>query len=336
MNDHPHWKVERQNLRQLIREKNDRLLVGVGVANGYEARQFHHTIHELYGQEAIPDFIGGFITFISGYLCAASYGLPDMGYILRAEIAQQTNIIEQATWLAALDTQKPAFPIGVDIDTGYGNEPASVILTCRQVHKQGAQYVQIEDQYAINKTCGHMDGAKGTGKEVVTAEEMIEMRLKPAVAYATSQEDLMVMARTDAISPYGFEEGIRRGHLYVEAGAEMLFIEALLSDDQLKDTAKEFKNSKTITIANMIEGSPKTPYKSPYELHRMGFDMALYCIGTLLAGRVAQQRYFSIIGRGQSVMSGVETRPERWFDGFNTVIGREQTEKINNFFIGQS
>ena len=56
------------------------------------------------------------------------------------------------------------------------------------------------------------------------------------------------------------------------------------------------------------------------------------CIGTLLAGRVAQQRYFSIIGRGQSVMSGVETRPERWFDGFNTVIGREQTEKINNFF----
>jgi len=336
MNDQLNWKVERQNLRKLIQEKNDRLLVGVGVANGYEARQFHHTIYELYAQDAIPDFIGGFITFISGYLCAASHGLPDMGYILRAEIAQQTNIVEQATWLAAMDTQKPAFPIGVDIDTGYGNEPASVILTCRQVHKQGAQYVQIEDQYAINKTCGHMDGAKGMGKAVVTAEEMIEMRLKPAVAYAKSQKDLMVMARTDAISPYGFEEGIRRGHLYVEAGAEMLFIEALLNDGQLKNTANEFKNSNAILIANMIEGSPKTPYKSPQELHQMGYDLALYCIGTLLAGRVAQQRYFSIIGRGQSVMSGVETRPERWFDGFNTVIGREQTEKINRFFIGKN
>ena len=114
----------------------------------------------------------------------------------------------------------------------------------------------------------------------------------------------------------------------------MLFIEALLNDDQLKDTANEFSHSDTVIVANMIEGSPKTPYKSPHELHRMGFDMALYCIGTLLAGRVAQQRYFSIIGRGQSVMSGVETRPERWFDGFNTVIGREQTERINNFFMG--
>lgn len=334
MNEYIHWKVERQNLKQLIREKGDRILIGVGVANGYEARQFHHTIHDLYAQHAVPDFIGGFITFVSGYLCAASHGLPDMGYILRAEIAQQTNIIEQATWLAAMDTQRPAFPIGVDIDTGYGNEPASVVLTCRQVHKQGAQYVQIEDQYAINKTCGHMDGAKGTGKEVVTAEEMIEMRLKPAVAYAESQEDLIVMARTDAISPYGFDEGIRRGHLYAEAGAKMLFIEALLNEDQLKDVASEFKNVNTNILANMIEGSPKTPYKSPYELHKMGFDMVLYCIGTLLAGRVAQQRYFSIIGRGQSVMSGVETRPERWFDGFNTVIGREQTERMNRFFMG--
>ena len=180
-----------------------------------------------------------------------------------------------------------------------------------------------------------MDGAKGAGKAVVTADEMIEMRLKPAIAYASSQEDLMVMARTDAISPYGFEEGIRRGHLYVEAGAEMLFLEALLNDDQLKDAANEIKNSTVILLANMIEGSPKTPYKSPLELHQMGYDLALYCIGTLLAGRVAQQRYFSIIGRGQSVMSGIETRPERWFEGFNTVIGREQTEEINNFFMGE-
>lgn len=318
----------------MIRQKGDRIIVGVGVSNGYEARQFHHTIHDLYSQNAIPDFIGGFVTFVSGYLCAANHGLPDMGYILRAELAYQTNIIEQATWFAALDTRKPAFPIGVDIDTGYGNEPASIIFTCRQVHKQGAQYVQIEDQYAINKSCGHMNGAKGIGKEVISAEEMIETRIKPAVAYAGSQEDLIVMARTDAISPFGYQEGIRRGHLYAEAGAKMIFIEALLNEDQLADTANEFRNSTALIIANMIEGSPKTPYKSPYELHKMGYDMSLYCIGSMLSGRVAQQRYYSIIGRGQSVMSGVETRPDRWFDGFNTVIGREQTEGINRFFMG--
>ncbi len=328
------WEAKRLDLHRMIKEKADRILVGIGVANGYEARQLHHTIYELYAQQAVPDFVGGFITFISGYLCAAGYGLPDMGYILRAEIAQQTNIIEQATWFAALDTDKPAFPIGVDIDTGYGNEPASVVLTCRQVHKQGAQYVQIEDQYAINKTCGHMEGARGTGKQVISAEEMIEFRLKPAISYAQSQKDFLVMARTDAISPLGFEEGLKRGQLYADAGAELIFIEALEGEEQLLRATEAFKGLKVVLVANMIEGSPKTPYKSPRELHEMGYGMALYPIGTLLAGRMAQQRYFNIIGRGDSVMAGVETRPERWFDGFNTVIGREQTEGINRFFMG--
>ena len=96
--------------------------------------------------------------------------------------------------------------------------------------------------------------------------------------------------------------------------------------------ADEFKDSPVFSLANMIEGSPKTPYKSPLELHKMGFDIALYCVGPLLAGRAAQQRYFSILGQGASVMAGADMRPERWFDGFNRVIGREQTEAWNQFF----
>lgn len=328
------WKVQRQSLKELIAKRDGRILVGIGVANGAEARQLHHTIHEIYEQNAVPDFIGGFITFVSGYLCAAAYGLPDMGYILRAEIANQTNIIEQATWMAALDTKKPAFPIGVDIDTGYGNEPASIILTCRQVHKQGAQYVQIEDQYAINKSCGHMAGPTGAGKLLVSAEEMIETRLKPAVSYAESQEDLVVMARTDAIESLGIGEAIRRAHLYEEAGSELIFVEAPQSDEELAWVADEFKDSPALSLANMIEGSPKTPYKSPRELHEMGFGIALYCIGPLLAGRAAQSRYFGIVGRGESVMASADLRPERWFKGFNEVIGRQQTEAWNLFFHG--
>jgi len=183
------WKAGRQSLEELIRKRDGRILIAIGVGNGAEARQLHHSIYELYQQKAVPDFIGGFITYVSGYLCAASYGLPDMGYILRAEIVNQTNIVEQATWMAALDDGKPAFPIGVDIDTGYGNEPSSIILTCRQAHKQGAQFVQIEDQYAINKSCGHMEGPVGTGKLLISAEEMIEARIKPAVSYAENQSD---------------------------------------------------------------------------------------------------------------------------------------------------
>ncbi len=330
------WNVERQNLKKMIAERDGRILVAIGVGSGAEARQLHHTIYELYDQKAVPDFIGGFITFVSGYLCAAAYGLPDMGYILRAEIAKHTDIVEQATYLAALDTRRPAFPIGVDIDTGYGNEPSSIILTCRQVHKQGGQYLQIEDQYAINKTCGHMEGASGAGKEIVSAEEMIEMRLKPAVSYANSQEDLTIMARTDAIAAAGIEEAVHRAHLYAEAGAKIIFIEAPDDEKQLQRAADEFKGSDVVSLANMIEGSPHTPYKSPKELQKMGFGIALYCIGTLLSGLATQRRYFSIIGRGESVMAGTDLRPERWFRGFNDMIGRPQTEAWNKFFHGEN
>ena len=329
------WHAKRQSLRELVANRGNRILVAIGVANGAEARQLHHSLYELHEQNAVPDYIGGFITFVSGYLCAASHGLPDLGYILRAEIVHQTDIIEQATWMAGLDTMKPAFPIGVDVDTGYGNEPSSVLLTCRQVHKQGAQYIQIEDQYAINKSCGHMDGPRGKGKMVVSAEEMIESRLRPAVSYARAQEDLMVMARTDAIAQLGIEEAVRRAHLYAETGAEMIFIEAPEDEKQLSRAAGEFKGSPVLSLANMIEGSPKTPYKSPRELQEMGFAVALYCIGPLLAGRAAQRRYFGIVGRGASVMAGADLRPERWFDGFNEVIGRQQTEAWNQFFQGE-
>jgi 2,3-dimethylmalate lyase len=328
------WKAERQSLKEMVERREERIIIAIGVANGAEARQLHHSIYGLYHQNAVPDYIGGFITFVSGYLCAASYGLPDMGYILRTEIVRQTDIIEQATWMAALETGKPALPIGVDIDTGYGNEPSSVILTCRQVHKQGAQYIQIEDQYAINKSCGHMDGPKGTGKVVVSAEEMIDLRVRPAVSYAESQEDMMVMARTDALAVHGIDEAVRRARLYADAGARIIFIEAPEDEDQLRRAANEFKGSPVLSIANMIEGSPKTPYKSPRELHQMGFAIALYCIGPLLAGRAAQRRYFDIVARGGSVMAGSDMRPDRWFEGFNAVIGRQQTETWNTFFHG--
>ncbi len=319
----------------MVAKRDGRILVAIGVANGAEARQLHHSVYELYDQNAVPDYIGGFLTFVSGYLCAASFGLPDLGYILRSEIVHQTDIIEQATWMAALDTGKPAFPIGVDIDTGYGNEPSSIVLTCRQVHKQGAQYIQIEDQYAINKSCGHMQGPRGKGKVLISAEEMIELRLRPAISFAESQEDMMVMARTDAIAAHGFNEAVRRSLLYAEAGAKIIFIEAPEDEEQLTRSADEFKGSSVLSVANMIEGSPKTPYKSPAELHRMGFAIALYCIGPLLAGRAAQKRYFNIVGRGASVMAGADMHPERWFDGFNEVIGRQQTEAWNRFFQGE-
>lgn len=329
-----HWTAERHSLTRLIAERDGRILVGVGVSSGAEARQLHYTIHALYDAKAVPDYIAGFVTFVSGYLCAAQYGLPDLGYILRTEIVRQTDLIEQATWMAALDNGKAAFPIGVDVDTGYGNEPASILLTCRQVHKAGGQYVQIEDQYAINKSCGHMAGALGGGKPIISAEEMIDLRLRPAVSYAASQPDFLVMARTDARASGGMQEAARRAHRYEEAGAAFVFIEAPESEAELQRAADEFKGSRALSVANMIEGSPKTPYKSPCQLHGMGFGLALYCVGGLLAARAAQERYFEAIGRGGSAMDALGLTSGAWFAGFNRMIGREQTEAWNRFFHG--
>lgn len=323
------------SLRKMIQGLDNRLIIAIGVASGAEARQLHHTIYESHNQKAIPDYIGGFLTYISGYLCAASYGLPDLGYTLRSEIVRQTDIIEQATWMAALDTGQPAFPLGVDGDTGFGNEPSSILLTCRQIHKQGGQFIQLEDQYGINKSCGHMEGSSGSGKQVISVQEMIEKRLDPAIFYAACQEDFMIMARTDAIGVHGFEEALKRARMYVDAGVELLFVEAPESMQQLQTVAEEFSDSPALVLANMIEGSPKTPYISPYELHEMGYDIALYCVGSLLSGRAAQSRYYSILGRGENVMLRSESSPGRWFDGFNKVIGREQTEAWNRFFSGE-
>jgi 2-methylisocitrate lyase-like PEP mutase family enzyme len=326
------FNVTRTHLRQLFQNKGQRIVVAIGVANGAEARQLHHTIYDLYAQKAVPDFIGGFIAYVSGYLCAAMLGLPDLGYTLRSEMVRQTDLIEQATWMAALQTGSPALPIGVDGDTGYGSEPSSILLTCRQIHKQGGQYIQLEDQRDINKSCGHMEGAGGQGKLLISAEDMIRLRIRPAVAYARQQDDFSVMARTDAIAVEGYKAALDRAARYVEAGADFLFVEAPENDKQLRDIAAEFKTSACGVLANMIERSPKTPYKSPLQLHKMGYDLALYCVGSLLAGRAAQQRYYHILGRGKNVLQGADESGARWFGGFNTIIGREQTEAWNRFF----
>lgn len=314
----------------MVEERDGRLLVAAGVGSGAEARTLHHALSDMEEAGRIPDYVGGFLTYVSGYLCAAAHGLPDLGYILRTEIVRQTDVIEQATWMAALDRHNAPYPIGVDIDTGYGNEPSAVVLSCRQVHKQGAAYVQIEDQYAINKSCGHMAGARGTGKPLVDVEEMIATRLAPALSFARAQEDLLVAARTDALSTLGLGEALRRAHAYAAAGADMVFIEAPDSDAQLRRIADELAEHRALTIANMVEGSTHTPYKTPRELHALGFDVALYPVGAFLGGQEAVARYFKALAAGTPGDAG-PTDPD-FFARFNRTIGRQQGERWNGLF----
>lgn len=324
--------AKRQNLRKLFADKGDRIIVAIGVSNGMEAKLLYEIVSGLMAGNKVPDYIGGFVTFVSGYLAAANYGLPDLGFVLREQIARQTAVIEQATWMSALEGSLPAFPIGVDIDTGYGNEPYSVILTCRNMYKAGGQYVQIEDQAGVNKSCGHMAGGHGAGKEIISQEEMINIRIKPAVDFARTVDDFMVMARTDAIAVEGLDRALQRGHAYIASGAEMIFIEAPSNEEQLRTIAADFKNAPGICLANMIEQSPHTPYKSPLELQKMGFDIGLYCIGGVMSGKRVQEKYYEALARGDDALAVLGGSSQEWFKGFSSFIGREHCESINTHY----
>ncbi len=324
------WSAPRRRLREMVCSRDGRILVAVGVGSGIEARLLHHALSDLDESGRIPDYVGGFIVFVSGYLCAAAHGVPDLGYILRSEIVRQTDTIEQASWLAALDRGNRPYPLGVDIDTGYGNEPSAVVLTVRQAHKQGAAYVQIEDQYAINKSCGHMEGSRGAGKSVCDLDEMMSCRLLPALSYAREQDDLLIAARTDARGALGLDEALRRAAAFAEAGADMVFVEAPKGSAELKRVAQELSGCGALNTANMVEGSGHTPFYSPRELHEMGFDIALYPVGAFLAAQHSASRYFATLFEARS--GPHPDIPDQWFDRVSALVGRDQGTAWNSLF----
>lgn len=328
------FDAKRRRLGDLIRGLDGRIMVVVGVANGAEARILHDALCGLERAAAIPDFIGGFVTFVSGFLCAADRGLPDLGYVLRDEIARAVDTVEQATWLAALDTDTPAWPLGADIDTGYGNEPTAVLLSCRQMHKQGASYVQIEDQFGLNKSCGHVEGARGQGKCVVSLEEMLDTRLRPALAYAREQQDFFVMARTDAGGPLGIDEALRRARAFAAEGAPMIFIEAPQSETELRRIADELADVPALKASNVVEGSSKTPAHSVRELHAMGYQVGMFPVGARLLAAAGLNAYYEALGRGDQLRAAVADDPATRFERYNRVLGRDQMQAWNKLWGG--
>jgi 2,3-dimethylmalate lyase len=329
------FRAHRRRLCDVVDALDGRMLVIVGVANGAEARLLHHALSAAETADVFPDVIGGFVTFVSGFLSAADRGLPDLGYVLRDDIARTVDVVEQATWLAALDTGTPAWPLGADIDTGYGNEPSAVLLTCRQMHKQGASYVQIEDQYGINKSCGHLDGARGSGKSVLGLDEMLDVRLRPSLAYAAEQDDFMVMGRTDALGPLGIDEALRRADAFAEAGAQMVFIEAPQSDAELERIGEAFRGTSVLNAANVVEGSSKTPAHSVRELHAMGFGMAMFPVGARLLAAAGLSAYYEVLATsGDPSAVTIATDASGRFERYNRALGRDHLQAWNRWFGG--
>ena len=193
--------------------------------------------------------------FTSGFgISASAYGKPDYGIISSTEMI---NVIKNIVNVITV-------PLVVDLDTGYGNA-LNVINNVKEVCRLGAAGFILEDQ-VWPKKCGHMDG-----KHVIESGEYIE-KLK-AAKYASEEYNSVIIARTDSLAVHGLEEAIRRGREYIKAGADILFIEAPGSEEELRAIAGEFND--TWLLANMVEGG-KTPILSYNELKTLGFKIIVY------------------------------------------------------------
>ena len=201
-----------------------------------------------------------------------SLGLPDQGFMGLAEIAEHTARIRDAVEL----------PLLVDADTGFGNA-LNVIHTVRTLERAGADAIQLEDQ--VNpKRCGHF-----SGKEVIPVEEAVG-KIKAAVD-ARKSTDLLIMARTDAAAVHGFEAAVERAQRYAEAGADILFVEAVTQPHEVRALPQRIR---TPQLMNMVIGG-KTPLMSRDELQAMGFSLVLWANAALQGALHGMQQALQVL-----------------------------------------
>ncbi len=211
-------------------------------------------------------------------LAAAGYGLsgsllgmPDIAVLSGHEmITQYRNICDAVS-----------LPVFVDLDTGFG-DVNNVIRAVRDCEKAGVAGLLIEDQ-TYPKRCGHM-----AGKGVISVEEYLP-KLRAAL-WAREDPDLVIMARTDAYAVFGIEEAIRRSRLYAEAGADMVFVEALHHPEEMRRVNSALAESNTPSMANMIEGG-QTPLLRTAELQELGYSVVAYPCGSVFAAAKALQKW---------------------------------------------
>jgi 2-methylisocitrate lyase-like PEP mutase family enzyme len=190
-------------------------------------------------------------------------GMPDLGFISLPQLAQQTSAMREAVEL----------PIIVDADTGFGNS-LNVRHTVRVLEQAGANAIQIEDQ-VFPKRCGHF-----SGKHVIPAEEM--MAKIRAAADARRDQDFLIVARTDARAEHGFDAAIERAAKWIDAGADVTFVEAPESLDEVKRIPTLLRVPQ---IINLVPGG-KTPIVDRAALASMGYAMVLYA-NAALQGAIA-------------------------------------------------
>jgi len=248
--------------------REEKPLQVAGAINAYTAR-----MAEATGFRAL--YLSG------GGVAANSLGVPDLGISTMEDVLTDARRITDATSL----------PLLVDIDTGWGGA-LNIARTIRSMIKAGVAAVHIEDQVGA-KRCGHRPG-----KELVAAEEMVD-RIKAAVD-ARTDEQFVVMARTDALANEGLAAAMERAQAYVAAGADMIFAEAVTELAQYS----EFRKAVGVPILANITEFGKTPLWTREELAAAGVDIILYCCAAYRAMNAAALKVYEAI-RAEGTQRGV-------------------------------
>lgn len=245
--------------------------------------------------------------YLSGAAMTASMGLPDLGIITVDEVAFFIRQIARSSGL----------PLLVDGDTGYG-EVLNVMHMVRTFEDAGAGAVHLEDQI-LPKKCGHLNG-----KNLVPA---LDMAAKVAAAKKASR-DIVIMARTDAAGVEGFDAAVDRAKMYVDAGADAIFPEALNTREMFEKFARALPN--VPLLANMTEFG-KTPFYTAKEFEEMGYKMVIWPVSSLRAANKAQaELYASIADNGgtHKYVDRMQTRQELY-----DVIGLHDFEELDASII---
>jgi methylisocitrate lyase len=225
-----------------------------------------------------------------GGVAANSLGMPDLGISTMEDVLTDARRIVDATGM----------PLLVDIDTGWG-WAFNIARTIRSFERIGVAAVHMEDQVG-QKRCGHRPG-----KEVVSLQEMTD-RVKAAVD-ARSDSSFILMARTDAAAVEGLDAAIERAMAYVEAGADMIFPEAMSSIDDYR----KFKAAVKVPILANLTEFGSTPFYTTEELREAGVDIALYCCGAYRAMNKAALNFYETVrrdGTQKNILDMLQTRAE--------------------------
>ena len=246
---------------------------------------------------------------LGGYPATAGLlGKPDVSLLTMSEMVEYTHRICEAVDI----------PVFTDGDTGYGNV-TNVFRTVKEMEHAGVAGMFIEDQ-VFPKRCGHMEG-----KQVISTEEMVG-KIRAALD-ARTDPDFVIMARTDALAVHGIEEAIHRGNVYRETGADLIFVEALQSVEEMGRINREIDAP---TMASNIEGG-KSPLLSAKELEEIGFNVVVFPISsTYCIAKTAMDLMKELKEKGttKSFVDRMIT-----FSHFNSLVGLEEIRNREESYL---